>query len=101
MSRTSNVFARIEPELKEQSEIILSQLGIPMSNAIGLFLRQVVLQRGLPFEVKLPEMRPISLESLSDEDFNTEMEKGYTDMLEGRVRPAADVFADLKKDYGI
>jgi len=101
MPRTSNVFARVEPELKEQSEIILSQLGIPMSNAIGLFLRQVVLQRGLPFELKLPEMRPISLESLSDEDFNAEMEKGYTDMLEGRVRPAADVFADLKKDYGL
>ena len=100
MPRTSNVFARVEPELKEQSESILSQLGIPMSNAIGLFLRQVVLQRGLPFEVKLPDRKPLALGSLSDDEFDIEMEKGYKDMLAGRVRPAADVFAELQKDYG-
>ena len=54
MSKTSSVFARVEPEIKEQAEQVLDQLGIPMSNAIGLFLNQVVLQRGIPFEVKLP-----------------------------------------------
>ena len=101
MSRTANVFARIEPELKEDSESILSQLGIPMSNAIGLFLRQVVIHRGLPFEVKLPYSKPVALDPLSVEEFNTELEKGYTDMKEGKVRPASDVFADLQKDYGI
>lgn len=102
MPRTANVFARIEPELKEDSESVLAQLGIPMSNAIGLFLRQVVLQRGLPFEVKLPEQnKPIALKTLSADEFNKEMEKGYADMKAGRVRPAADVFAELQKDYGI
>lgn len=102
MPRTANVFARIEPALKEDSESILAQLGIPMSNAIGLFLRQVVLQRGLPFEVKLPEQnKPIAMKALSADEFNKEMEKGYADMKAGRVRPAADVFADLQKDYGI
>ena len=54
MPRTSNIYAQIEPELKEQAEAVLEQLGIPMSNAIGLFLRQVVLQRGIPFDIKLP-----------------------------------------------
>ncbi len=49
MARTSNVFARVEPEVKEQAETILKQLGIPMSNAVGMFLRQVVIQRGIPF----------------------------------------------------
>jgi len=39
--------------------------------------------------------------SLSVEEFNTEIEKGYTDMKEGKVRPASDVFTDLQKDYGI
>jgi len=91
MSRTANVFARVEPELKEDSESILSQLGIPMSNAIGLFLRQVVIHRGLPFEVKLPDRTPIALDSLSDDMFNAEIEKGYTDMKEGKVRPVSDV----------
>ena len=35
MARTANVFARVEPELKEQAESVLDQLGIPMSNAVG------------------------------------------------------------------
>lgn len=47
--------ARVEPEVKEQAEQVLDRLGIPMSNAVGMFLRQIVLQRGLPFEVKLPQ----------------------------------------------
>ena len=101
MSRTANVFARIEPELKEDSENILSELGIPMSSAIGLFLRQVVLQRGLPFEVKLPNKKPVAMGNLSDTELNVELEKGYNDMKKGRVRPAADVFSDLQKEYGI
>ena len=58
MARTSNVFARVEPEVKEQAETILNQLGIPMSNAVGMFLRQVVIQRGIPFEMKLPVNLP-------------------------------------------
>ena len=36
MSRTANVFARVEPEIKEQAESVLEQLGIPMSNAVSL-----------------------------------------------------------------
>ena len=101
MSKTSNVFARIEPELKEQAEIILSQLGIPMSNAIGLFLRQVVLQRGIPFDMKLQQRKPVALGSLSEEEFNTEIEKGFADMAAGRMRSAAEVITDLQRDYGI
>ena len=59
MARTSNVFARVEPEIKEQAERVLDQLGIPMSNAVGMFLRQVVLQQGIPFEMKLPKKAPL------------------------------------------
>ena len=54
-TRTANIYTRVDPETKEQAELILSQLGIPMSNAIGMFLKQVVIQRGIPFEVVVPE----------------------------------------------
>ena len=43
MARTANVFARVEPDIKKQAEDILLQLGIPMSNAISIFLRQIIL----------------------------------------------------------
>ena len=41
--KSSNVAARVEPELKEQAEAILSNLGIPASTAINMFYRQIVL----------------------------------------------------------
>ena len=60
-TRTASVFTHVDPATKEQAEIILNQLGIPMSNAIGMFLKQIVLQRGIPFEMKLPVTAPPAL----------------------------------------
>ena len=48
MAKTANLYARIEPELKEQAEHILNSLGLPPSSAITMFYKQVVLQQGLP-----------------------------------------------------
>ena len=76
MSKTSSVFARVEPDIKEQAEQVLNELGIPMSNAIGLFLKQVVLQRGIPFEMKLPAKKPTALGALS-EDLSDKFRKAY------------------------
>ncbi|MEN6463388.1 MAG: type II toxin-antitoxin system RelB/DinJ family antitoxin [Syntrophomonas sp.] len=101
MARTSNIFARVEPEVKEQAELVLEQLGIPMSNAIGLFLRQVVLQRGIPFELKLPKNNPLSVTTLTGEQFNAEIEKGLADLTAGRVVSAEDVADRMRRDYKI
>ena len=101
MPRTSNIYARIEPEIKEQAETVLEQLGIPMSNAIGLFLRQVVLQRGIPFAVKLPGNKPLVAGSLTEEEFNAEIEKGFADLADGRIVSAESVADTMRRDYGI
>lgn len=99
MARTSNIFARVEPELKEQAERVLEQLGIPMSNAIGIFLRQVVLQRGIPFELKLPQNQPLSVSKLTEEQFNAAIEKGLDDLTAGRVVSAESVAERIRQDY--
>lgn len=99
MARTSNVFARVEPEIKEQAEHVLEQLGIPMSNAIGLFLRQIVLQQGIPFDVKLPLNKPLAIGSLSEEQFNREIEKGLADLAAGKVTTADRVADRMRRDY--
>ena len=101
MARTSNVFARVEPEVKEQAETILNQLGIPMSNAVGMFLRQIVLQRGIPFEMKLPVQTPLVLQNLTQEQLNAELDKGMQDIRNGNVFSADEIEAELHKVYGI
>lgn len=98
-AKSANLYARIEPDVKEQAEGILSALGIPVSNAINMFYKQIILQRGLPFEVKLPYARPLDASALSEAQMNAELEKGYADMQDGRTRDANAVFADLRKDY--
>ena len=101
MARTANVFAHVEPEIKEQAEQVLERLGIPMSNAVGMFLRQIVLQRGIPFEMKLPQEVPAAYKLLTKEQFDREIEEGMTDIREGRVYPADAVELEMKRDFGI
>lgn len=100
-AKSANLYARIEPEVKEQAESILSALGIPASNAINMFYKQIILQRGLPFEVKIPFARPIDMSALSEEQMNAELEKGYADMKTGRTKLASKAFADIRKDYNL
>ena len=52
--KTADVRSRIEPELKDRATEVLAECGLKLSDAIRLFLRQVVIQQGLPFEVKTP-----------------------------------------------
>lgn len=99
MAKSANVYARIEPEVKEQAEQILATLGIPASNAINMFYKQIILQRGLPFEVKLPQHRPVDMTSLSKQQLHEELEKGYQDMKAGRTKDAKQAFADLRRNY--
>ena len=47
-----------------------------MSNAVGMFLRQIVLQKGIPFEMKLPRTAPLTYGSLTKEQFDKEMMVG-------------------------
>jgi addiction module RelB/DinJ family antitoxin len=101
MARTSSIYARVEPEIKEQAESVLNQLGIPMSNAVSMFLRQIVLQQGIPFEMKLPVRKPVAMGSLTKEEIDAEISKGIKSIEEGRVYPADAVEAEMMRDFGV
>ena len=100
-TKSAYLYARLEPEVKEQAESIMSTLGITASNAINMFYKQIILNRGLPFEVKIPTAKPVNAAELTEAELNAELEKGYADMVEGRTKPARQAFADIRKDYGI
>ncbi len=54
MAKTEMIRARVEPALKHEAEAVFSRLGLSATEAITLFYKQVTLQHGLPFAVKLP-----------------------------------------------
>ena len=54
MIKSAIIRARVEPKVKTKVEYIFGKLGLSTSEAINLFLKQVCLHQGLPFEVKMP-----------------------------------------------
>ena len=93
MAKSSTVFARVEPELKGQAEEVLAELGISMSSAVNLFLRQVVIERGIPFPLRLSRRGLLDISTLTDEELNAEIQKGFDDIEAGRVHSSSEVHA--------
>jgi DNA-damage-inducible protein J len=52
--KTTTARARIHPDIKSEAESIIHELGLSVSMAFDLFYRQVIMTRGLPFEIRLP-----------------------------------------------
>jgi DNA-damage-inducible protein J len=86
MAKTAVISARIDPALKRNAERIFGELGLTTSQAITLFYRQVDLQRGLPFSVKIP---------------NEVTKKALEDAKARRNLESFDSIDDLYEDLGI
>jgi DNA-damage-inducible protein J len=54
MTKTATIQTRVDPIVKQNAQIILNKLNISMSEAISMYLSQITLQNGIPFEIKLP-----------------------------------------------
>ncbi len=75
MSKTS-MSIRLDSEVKEQAQQVFSNLGMDMTTAINIFLRQAIQYQGLPFDVRLDENRQL-LQVLTDLDQNRNMSQSF------------------------
>lgn len=99
MGKSATLNLRVDPEVKERAEIVLESLGVPMSTAINMFLRQVSLTGGIPFSVTLPPApRSINADLMTDEELREKLKKGYDDIEAGRVYVAAEAFEKFWSD---
>jgi DNA-damage-inducible protein J len=83
---TSEIRSRIEPELKDEAQAVLGRVGLNISDAIRLFLRQVVAARGLPFEVREYPNTTTQAAMLQARQTPAQYDtvKDFTDAVEGR-----------------
>ncbi len=72
MAKTSSIHIRVEPEVKAEVEKILNNLGMTSAEAINIYLRQIILNSGIPFEIKTPQLNKDLLEALKEAE---DMEK--------------------------
>ncbi|MBI5141828.1 MAG: type II toxin-antitoxin system RelB/DinJ family antitoxin [Nitrospirae bacterium] len=84
MAKTAMVTALVEPSLKADAEKVLNRLGISTTEAISMFLSQVRLRKGLPFEVAIPNKT--TLRAMQDAEDGRNLTE---------CRDAADMFRKL------
>lgn len=101
MEPFTNPYLRIDPELRKQAEDILLSQGISPYNALTMFYPQIVVQRGFPFDAMPLTGLPVDAGRLTATELDAELQKGYDDMLAGRVRDVDSVFADIRRDFRI
>lgn len=99
MAKTETLHVRVNENVKEKAEATLGMLGISISEAVNMFLCQVNLIGGLPFEVKLPAPERVIVRS--KEDLYQKLDEGEADIQNGRVSSADDVFGRLRAEYDI
>lgn len=78
---------RIDKDLKKQATELFAQLGLDMSGAMNIFLRQCVMRGGLPFDVKVPQYKPEVLEAMEEakkisKDPNVKRYNSFSEALE-------------------
>lgn len=66
MSKTANINVRIEPEVKANAELLFSNFGITITDAINIFLHQSLMVGGLPFEVKQPRYNALTEQAMQE-----------------------------------
>lgn len=96
-TKNATILARVEPEVKEQAESIMSKLGIPASVVINMLYKQIIMTKSIPFSLSLPK-EPTTLDSMTTKEFDSIMENGLKQAKSNQSRPVADVFGDLRQE---
>lgn len=78
--KTTTVRARIEPKLKHDVEHVLAELGLSFSEAIELFLRQIKLNNGIPFDIRIPNKETLKAFADTDQKKNLNRYKNAKEM---------------------
>jgi addiction module RelB/DinJ family antitoxin len=81
MEKTTTLNLRINPDVKRRAEDVLSQLGIPMSTAIDIYLKQISMSGGIPFSVTLPKgPASINADLMTTDEIHEKLMEGYKGM---------------------
>ncbi len=100
MEKTMTLNLRVNPDVKRRAEEVLSLLGIPMSTAIDIYLKQISMTGGIPFDVILPRA-PVSVNAdlMALDEIRTKLEEGYNDIEKGKVHDATAAFRKFRKTH--
>lgn len=82
MAKTDTLHVRIKPETKLQAEETLNDLGLSITEAINIFLNQVILTSSIPFEIKKPNYNLETLRAIQETEKINKNDKSYNNIKE-------------------
>lgn len=95
-NKSANVTARVQPEIKKQAEAVLEQIGLPVSVLIDTLYRQIIMTGGVPFSLTIPQLT--TRDSLTKDEFNKMMEKGYEQAKRGEGILLEEAFNQIREE---
>ncbi|MBP5467977.1 MAG: type II toxin-antitoxin system RelB/DinJ family antitoxin [Candidatus Riflebacteria bacterium] len=100
MEKTATLNFRVNPDLKNRVEKILSSLGLTMSSAIDIYLNQISLTGGIPFPLKLPNVpSSVNADLMTDEELHNKLQNGYNEAIEGKTIDAKKALNNFIKKH--
>jgi DNA-damage-inducible protein J len=99
MPQTS-INIRTDENLKKQFDSLCEELGLNITTAFNIFMKDSVRNRRIPVDLSLKASvpKPRGLDDLTKAEFDAKLEKAWASAEAGNVRPANAVFADLERD---
>lgn len=98
MEKTATLNLRVNPQVKKEAEGILDQLGIPMSTAVTMYLRQIVLTGGIPFAAKLPTApHAIDADRMTDEELAQLLQSRLSSVVSSEGVSLDDAYASIMR----
>lgn len=77
MAKTDTLHIRVEPGVKEKAEETLNYLGLSITEAVNVFLNQVILQEGIPFKIEKPRYNKETLQAIEDVKNGKNLSKAF------------------------
>ena len=94
-TKSANVTARVQPEIKQQAEAVLDRLRLPVSVLIDTLYRQIIMTGGVPYSLTVPKLP--ARDGLTDEQFDRMMETGYKQAKAGEGLPVDEAFTKIRE----
>ena len=99
MTKDATIHVRVNETVKANAEETLSVLGISISEAVNMFLCQVNLVGGMPFDVKIPAPRGVTVRNT--DELQSKLDEAENDIACGKTLTKEEVFGGLRNKYGI
>ena len=77
MTKTNTLHIRVKPDVKQKAEETLNDLGLSITEAINVFLNQVILNDGIPFEIKKPKYNKETIQAMEDTKNGKNLSKAF------------------------